>query len=62
MRLKPKDPMMRILALLIIFFLVLMLIMHRTNPNYEEGPAWPSSTFVNTNTRMAVTPPYNPNF
>ena len=62
MRLKPKDPMMRILALLIIFFIVLMLIMHRTNPTIEEGPAWPSSTFVNTNTRMAVIPPHNPDF
>ena len=62
MRLFPKDPMNRILALLILFLIALMLITHQVRPNYEEGPAWPSSTLVNTNTRMAVSPPDNPFF
>ena len=62
MRLLPKNPMNRILALLILFFIALMLIMHQVRPNYEESPVWPSSTLVNTNTRMAVSPPDNPFF
>ena len=62
MRLRPKDPMNRILALLILFLLALLLITHRVRPNIEEGPVWPSSTLVNTNTKMAGSPPYNPYF